>query len=290
MKRAMYALLPAFLLCQSCIVVSNSEDGKISGTKVVKGEGSIVEVKPECSGFTALDLCAPLEAVVETGGAYSVSIKGYENLVNLLETEVEGNALAIRLKEQCIFKQRVELRVTMPVPVQRLSLGSNCALSLQQDVDARSFDVGLSGAASLKFGGPVAAEKAELSLSGASRLEGGSRFAVRDASLSLSGACNLSLSAVEAGSVSVDASGACDFKLSGTADALSVEVSGAGDGDCRDLKARSAECRLSGAADCSVYASERLKARASGASDVAYYGGPAHTEIHTSGASSVDAR
>ena len=290
MKKAMFVCLSVFFLCQSCIVVSNSGNGKISGVKIVEGEGNIVEVRPECSGFTALDLCAPLEAVVEKGEDYSVSIKGHENLVNLLETEVKGHALVVRLKERCIFKQRVELRVTMPVEVQRLSLASECALSLQQDIDAQSFDIGLSGASSLKCGGSFVAEKAKLSLSGASRLEGGNRFAVRDAAFSLSDACNLSLSAVEAESVSVDASGACGFRLSGTAEAVSVEISGAGNGDCRDLKARTAECRLSGAADCSVYASERLKAHASGTSDVEYYGSPAHTEIHTSGASSVNSR
>ena len=149
----MFVCLSVFFLCQSCIVVSNSGNGKISGVKIVEGEGSIVEVKPECSGFTALDLCAPLEAVVEKGEDYSVSIKGHENLVNLLETEVKGHALVVRLKERCIFKQRVELRVTMPVEVQRLSLASECALSLQQDIDAQSFDIGLSGASSLKCGG-----------------------------------------------------------------------------------------------------------------------------------------
>ena len=289
MKNVVF-LLSVFLLCQSCVVVSNSENGKISGVEMVEGKGSMVEVKSDCAGFTALDLCAPLEAVVEKGEAYSVSIKGYENLVNLLETEVEGDALVVRLKERCIFKQRVELHVTMPVEVQRLSLASNCALALQQDIDVRTLDVSLSGASSLKCGGAFVAKKAKLSLSGASKLDGGNRFAVRDVALSLSGACNLSLSAVEAESVSVDASGACDFKLSGTVETVFVEISGAGNGDCRDLKARTAECRVSGAADCSVYASEHLKARASGASGVEYYGSPAHTEIHTSGTSSVNSR
>ena len=118
MKKAMFVCLSVFFLCQSCIVVSNSGNGKISGVKIVEGEGSIVEVKPECSGFTALDLCAPLEAVVEKGEDYCLfSIReAYVSYARRKADEDSRNNVIMEAVVSEVKKEWYDGRITWMTP------------------------------------------------------------------------------------------------------------------------------------------------------------------------------
>lgn len=92
---------------------------------------------------------------------------------------------------------------------------------------------------------------------------------------------------VEAGEARLAVSGASRVTISGSADRLTMEGSGASHIDLSDFSVVEAEIELSGATRATVSTSGRLDARASGASHVTYTGNPTLGEIETSGASSV---
>lgn len=95
---------------------------------------------------------------------------------------------------------------------------------------------------------------------------------------------------VKADVVKINLGGASDAKISGTANTLVVENSGASDLNAYDLVTDICKVKVSGASDVFITVNAELSASASGASDIKYKGTALIKDIHTSGASSVARR
>ena len=106
-------------------------------------------------------------------------------------------------------------------------------------------------------------------------------------SISTSGANDIVASNVKSDEFSINASGAGNMQVSGEAESLQVEISGAGEVDAKDLRARKVTISSSGSAQADVYASEELRANVSGAGNVTYYGDPKNVSEDTSGSGSI---
>ena len=91
---------------------------------------------------------------------------------------------------------------------------------------------------------------------------------------------------VEVEDLEIEASGASEIKMKGSAKNQSMRSSGATSYAAYDLESEYADIRLSGAGSARVTVSDELDVRASGASDVRYRGNPT-VNSSTSGASSV---
>jgi hypothetical protein len=70
-------------------------------------------------------------------------------------------------------------------------------------------------------------------------------------------------------------------------DRLRAELSGAGNIDARELKAKEVRVSVSGAASADVYAKEYLDASVSGVGSIDYYGNPAKVKTDVSGVGSI---
>lgn len=81
--------------------------------------------------------------------------------------------------------------------------------------------------------------------------------------------------------------GSGDLTVEGEVDGLRISVSGSGDVDARDLKARKARVRISGSGDVTLFASESIDGRISGSGDIVYYGNPEHVNRRVSGSGSI---
>lgn len=82
-------------------------------------------------------------------------------------------------------------------------------------------------------------------------------------------------------------SGAGDLTMDGQVDDLEIRISGAGNADTQDLKAKNVKVSVSGAGNAKVHASESIKARVSGVGKVVYYGDPADEDTSVSGIGSI---
>jgi hypothetical protein len=107
-----------------------------------------------------------------------------------------------------------------------------------------------------------------------------------DIDIDLSGSCDATLD-LTTPKISAGVSGACTLKLKGQTKDFSVDASGSTDMKCFDLLAENVNLDISGAGDAEVYASVKLTGDISGAASVKYKGN-AQTDIHTSGATSVN--
>ena len=107
--------------------------------------------------------------------------------------------------------------------------------------------------------------------------------------INLSGASDFK-GKVETGSLVVDQSGASDATVSGSASNIQVEVSGASRFRGNGLQTENCKARASGASDVTITVNKELRAHASGASKIQYSGDGVIKEVHTSGASSINKR
>ena len=123
-----------------------------------------------------------------------------------------------------------------------------------------------------------------------------------------SGACDVKVSGViTVPSLYLNLSGACDFKgavqvtdlklnlsgasdvtIKGTAQKVTIESTGASDVKGYELTADYCSAKASGASDINITVNKELTANASGASDINYKGNAVIKEQHSSGASSVE--
>jgi len=127
----------------------------------------------------------------------------------------------------------------------------------------------------------------ELRGSGATdfRIEG--ELNAADLKLSLSGASDLKGKLVVSGKLSANLTGASDISISGSANELSVDASGASDVKAYDFTTNICQVEASGASGVKVTVNKELSAKLSGASSVHYKGTAMIKDIRTSGASNI---
>jgi len=92
------------------------------------------------------------------------------------------------------------------------------------------------------------------------------------------------------GELNIDLSGASDMNLTGTAEKLSIEASGASSFKGFEFVTNYCDAHATGASDITITVNKELSAHATGASDVHYKGDGVIRDIKTSGASSVSKR
>jgi hypothetical protein len=107
--------------------------------------------------------------------------------------------------------------------------------------------------------------------------------------LKLSGACDIK-GVVKIDDLTLNLSGASTVKVSGTAQNLNLTASGASDVKNYDFVIQNCVAKLSGASDVSITINNSISGSASGASTLHYEGNPDKKEIATSGASSISQR
>lgn len=122
-----------------------------------------------------------------------------------------------------------------------------------------------SGASDIYANGVIKSNALQLILSGASDFKG----------------------AVDLQELSLNQSGSSDSQISGRADKVHIQVSGASDVKGYDLITDYCDANASGASDIQLTVNKEIKAIASGSSDISYKGNATVSNVKSSGASSV---
>lgn len=202
------------------------------------GSGRVVTETRAVTGFDSIEVDFPAQIVISQGQAESVKVKGEDNFLPGLKTEVRNGALEIFYKAADGDRVNPTEPVVITIVVTDLTevdFTSAGELTID-DVKTDRLDISLSGAGSIKM----------------------TSLDVEDLSVVLSGAGSMS--------------------ASGSAENLNVEINGFGSFNGGDLHAATADVVLSGAGSATVWADESLDAEISGAGSVNYYGDAAVTK------------
>ena len=207
------------------------------GRRVVTGTGPVTAEKRGISDFTIIDISAPVTANihVKPGAKTSLELKGYKNLLDEIDTEVEGNTLRIETENAFDLDTGQDIYV-------EITVGSLDELDIHGSADA-------------KIDGPVTGGQFTLTISGAGDV------ILEDVHVS-------DLVATISGAGDVDIT-------SGSAQHADFRISGAGNIHAFGLQAEDVTAKVSGAGDVNVTALKNLEAKVSGAGSIHYKGKPA---------------
>lgn len=231
----------------------------------IRGSGNLETREFNHSNFTRIEVGTAFEVEVVRSDSFSISITMDDNLFDYLNVSKSGETLEIRLKSGYGYISHTAIaEITMP-ELRKLDFSGATDGTVSGFSSAQDLAVGLSGASSLDMV-DMAAGDVDFGLSGASHLTGGM---------------------TADGDVRFDISGASSVILSGSADDLDADVSGASRLALDDFPVNNASIELSGASNGTVNLDGTLNADLSGASHLYYIGEPTLGELKTSGASSI---
>lgn len=203
--------------------------------------------------FTSLSVSNAFDVIITQSNEHGLAVSANDkDDVQYINTEVSGTTLKIWFDNDKKFWPK-NRKLKAYVSVKKLE------------------ELKASGACDIKIEGGLSASNFKLSLSGASDLEG---------------KINLS------GSLTIDASGASDIEITGSANEISIDASGASEVKAIGFTANSCKkIEGSGASSISISVTNDIgEAKLSGASSLVYKGNPSVKNIKTSGASSISRR
>lgn len=229
------------------LIISNTSFAQWG--KKIKGNGNVVTVERITGDYDAISVGGWFDTELVQGEEGSVSLRGEENLLEYIVTEVKNGKLVVKVKQgynlQASSWSRGGILVTIPV----------------EDIS-------------------------EISMSGSGDLVGKTVLRSKDLSTQLSGSGDMEIEA-EAQNMAVSVSGSGDLTVRGAAEYLSVQISGSGDIHGYDLQANHVDATVSGSANIQITARESLKARVSGSGDITYRGNPGKIDSKTSGSGDI---
>ena len=216
--------------------------------KKVNGNGKVVTIERSTGDYDAVAVSGWFDVDLVQGNEGDISLKGEENLLEHIITEVKDGKLVIKVEKGINLKPsswKEGIHITVPV----VSINA-------------------------------------VSLSGSGDIVGKTTIKTSRFNTSMSGSGDITLD-LDASSISASMSGSGDINLSGSTTDLDVTISGSGDIKAYELEADNVDATVSGSADIKVTANERLKARVSGSGDIHYKGNPEKVDTKTSGSGDI---
>lgn len=201
-----------------------------------EGHGKISTEARSLESFTSVEIGAPLDVkiVVDSTKQSSCTLKGYQNLLEKINTKVENGILIIDKEDIINFYTDHDVIATITVPSLKM--------------------LTIKGAADADIQGTITGDNFSLKVSGAGDV------VIHDLNTN-------SFESVLAGA------GDLTIKK-GNVNNVIYQVRGAGDVDAYALLTKNTKASVSGAGDIEVNVSENLDARISGAGSISYKGHP----------------
>jgi hypothetical protein len=242
------ALAPVLVLGLLGVAPARALTIQIGDGQRVEGSGNVIEETRSITGFKALTIAGPVDVQLKAADADRVVVRGDDNIVPLIVTNVEGDRLVVGLQPNTSIRTRNKMQVTVEFrqmngilirgsgdvrgDVIRTQIfeavvrGSGNVVLDQIEADAVALSI--NGSGDFTAGGRAASVGINVNGSGDVRTEG---LEARQVAVRIRGSGDVRVHAVEA--LQVDIAGSGDVRYRGTP-ALSVKK--AGSGDVRALK------------------------------------------------------
>jgi len=214
--------------------------------KTITGKGSIVTESRNAKDFTSIELQTSADVEIIKGNTFNVKVSDYENLVQYMHVEVIDNRLIINKNPVSLNFRNSKAKVIVTLP-------------------DPLYSVKLAGSGNMKVLSAFN-DLQHLFLSGSGNIELG---------------CDCQLNKLD-----VLISGSGNINAIGSVKDLYTKISGSGDIQFLQFKAKSANCTLSGSGNMVVNIEDKLEAYLSGSGDIAYLGAPI-VNSHVSGSGRV---
>ena len=227
----------------------------LAGCSVVNGSGNVVTDERSVDDFDAINLTINADITIRQGENTFLTIKGEDNIIERVETVVQGKRLTIRSRDQgimTILRNTKPIEITLSTPnVEEFNIsgsGNIYATELKSD----NMGISISGSGNVMLD-QLESDKVNLRISGSG---------------------DFSSDALIADSLEIDISGSGDVKTRGRVNQADLTISGSGTIESGSMSTNAADIRVSGSGEVTIWAKETLDIRVSGSGDVSYYGNP----------------
>ena len=231
-----------------CLILVFTFSSYAQWGKRIKGNGNVVTIERNTGDYDGVSVAGWFDVELVKGKEGNITLKGEENLLEYIITEVENDRLVVKVEKGVNLKSsnwRNGISVTIPVEeISDLSMSGSGDLTSSVVLDSDNLDIRMSG----------------------------------------SGDCALE---VQTKNLEVRLSGSGDLKFAGNTTNFDVTVSGSGDISAYELEADNVEATVSGSADIQVTANSAIEARVSGSGDITYKGNPSRVRTKSSGSGDV---
>ena len=216
--------------------------------KRVKGNGNVVTIERSVGDYEGIGVSGWFDVELVDGNEGELTLKGEENLLEHIVTEVKNGKLSIKVEKGYNLRPsswKEGIHITVPV----------------ESID-------------------------KVALSGSGDIVGKTTLKADDFKTAMSGSGDITLD-LDVNSLTASMSGSGDITLSGSTENFDATISGSGDIKAYDLEADNVDATVSGSADIKVTAKKMLKARVSGSGDISYRGNPEKVDTKTSGSGDI---
>ncbi len=237
--------------------------------------------------FTKISFRFPGKLYLKQGSPQKVELDGDKDVLEEVETDVEGNRLIIG-KEGKWFNwnfddDKITVYITMP-DIEGVSVSGSGDIIGQSKFKADDLDLNVSGSGSLSMEVDASGDiEADVSGSGDIDLKGHCKSFNSD----VSGSGKVVLSATIDNTASFGVSGSGKIEASGSAENVKTNVSGSGKLLAADLQTNRCEIQISGSGDVEINVKNELDANISGSGSVTYKGNLSKVNSHASGSGKV---
>lgn len=215
--------------------------------KSVKGNGELETITRNVGDYDEISVAGFFDVTLVAGNEGELTIEGESNLLEYIETEVNGDRLTIKVKNKQNLKTSWGKDIKIRVPFRDLN------------------QVSLSGSGEIMSTDVIKANNFRVSVSG-------------------SGDINL---VVEASSTESRVTGSGDLVLRGSTRDHETSVTGSGDLEAGRFKADNVDAKVTGSGDIRVSCEKSIRARVTGSGDIEYVGNPTKQDTKVSGSGDI---
>ncbi|MES2616787.1 MAG: head GIN domain-containing protein [Bacteroidota bacterium] len=201
----------------------------------VRGEGSNVSNTRIVTNFNEIALAIDANVELYQDSVFRVELNGQQNVLDVIETSVNGNRLCIDLKRHKHLRRHntVTVKVYMPT-LKNIDISGSGNVSCRNNFNMSNLNANISGSGDIDLKGTI----------------------------------NENFSA------NVSGSGSINFSGESTCNTARYVISGSGDINAEWLKVNTIDATISGSGEITLYAINQLNANISGSGDIRYRGTP----------------
>ena len=216
----------------------------------IKGNGNIITTNRVTAEYDKIIISGSFDTKLIAGKEGNITIKGDENIIPYLQTEVKNGVLEIKMERNTMVSYNYRSSLEITVPFTKID------------------EINFSGSGNLESNDPKSNDKFKFVMSGS----GNTKF---------NGDFN---------NLNILKSGSGNLSVNGTATNLDITTSGSGNANLYNLIAENANATLSGSGNISVFCSKELNAKSAGSGSISYKGNPVNANKKSSGSGGIYAK
>ncbi len=230
------------ILALLCLTISNAQK-----LKKIKGNQKIVSITRTTSDYEKISVSGSFDVKLVSGKEGNISIKGDENLLEFIKTEVNNNTLSVYFEKgkSIQYDYNSSIEITIPFEtINQVTFSGSGNLTNTDSINSENLDITMSGSGNVKF---------ETSTT----------------------------------NLKITKSGSGNLNAKGKTTNIEILSSGSGNANLSDLTSQNAVATQSGSGSIKVNCSKSLEAKTVGSGNIQYKGTPEKVDKSSTGSGSI---